>query len=64
MGKRPGPGGAPKRWMHISPQRVARTGVRAIRRNGGLVVIGWPAHLLSLTYRLSPRLYDFFRRIL
>ena len=58
------PVAVPKRWMHISPQRVARAGVRAIRRNRGLVVIGWPAHLLSLTYRLSPRLYDVLRRIL
>ncbi len=54
----------PKRWMYVSPERVARAGVRAIRKNRSLVVIGWPAHLLSLTYRLSPRLYDLLRRLL
>ena len=54
----------PKRWMCVSAERVARAGVRGIRKNRGLVVIGWPAHVLTLTYRLSPRLYDLMRRLL
>ena len=53
----------PGRWICVSAERVAEAGIRAIRRNRGLVLVGWPAHLLHLAWRLSPRLFDFLRRI-
>jgi short-subunit dehydrogenase len=55
---------APKRWMCVTPQRVARAGVRGIRSNRGLVLVGWPARVLWGTWRLSPWLYDWLRKFL
>ena len=53
-------------WMTISPERVARRAVRAIRKNQGLVVITAQAHFLWWVKCLFPRFLDRvqrFRRI-
>jgi short-subunit dehydrogenase len=53
-------------WMTIKPERVARSAVRAIRRNRGLVVVSGQAQFVWWFKRLFPRLLDRiqqFRRV-
>jgi 3-oxoacyl-[acyl-carrier protein] reductase len=50
------------RWLHSSPERVARRAVRAIRRNEGIALVSTFDHLLWSIKRLAPGLLDFAQR--
>lgn len=50
---------APPKWMCITPERVAKRAVRAIRRNEQRVTLDPAAGLLYRTKRWMPGLFDF-----
>ena len=50
-------------WLLASPEHVARRGVRAIRKNQGLVVVSAPARVIWWVKRLSPHFFDRVQRI-
>ena len=49
--------------LHDTPERVARRTIRAIRRDEGLVVMTWAAHLFYGFKRLAPRLMSALYRV-
>lgn len=54
------PGGSrkrPPRWVMTTPEKVAQSAIRAIRRNQPLVVMTALAHTLCFFKRLSPSLF-------
>ena len=52
----------PPCWLCTTPEAVARRAVRAIRRNEGLVLVTWMAHVLWRLKRFAPGLLDFAQR--
>jgi short-subunit dehydrogenase len=50
----------PPKFFQVSPERVARAAVRAIRRNRRLVVVESAARLTCMLKRLAPGVMDFF----
>lgn len=54
---------APPAWICTTPQRVATKTIRAIRRDQGLVLVGWLAYALYYFKRLTPWLMDFAQRV-
>jgi 3-oxoacyl-[acyl-carrier protein] reductase len=61
-GRKNKPVKTPVSWLLISPQRVAREVIRAIRHNRGLVLVSPIAHFLWGIKRISPWLMDFINR--
>ena len=52
----------PPRWLLVSPEKIAARGVRAIRRNRGVVVMQPYARSLYAIKRFAPRALDFAHR--
>jgi short-subunit dehydrogenase len=53
----------PPSWILITPEKVAKRAVRAIRRNHGVVVMQPMSHILYWVKRLTPGLLDLAHRL-